>query len=103
MLAADNWGGRPVSYYLGSVDSPLCSPLSPAEDLFSEGVASSPRSPQVESAQKSAQLLWAARLPYWHGWLYRHDLTKTCQNVGVHWNVGGRRHFDPFSQEKSKS
>ena len=37
MLAAGNEGGwkcrRPVSYYLGSAESPLCLLLSPAEDL----------------------------------------------------------------------
>jgi hypothetical protein len=30
-------------------------------------------------------------------------MTKTCQNVGTLQNVGGRRHFYPFSEEKSKS
>jgi len=42
-------------------------------------------------------------LPYWHGWWYWHAMTKTCQNVGTLQNVGGRRHFDHFSKEKSKS
>jgi hypothetical protein len=31
------------------------------------------------------------------------QLAKICQNVRAPRNVGGRRHFDPFSQEKSKS
>ena len=49
----------------------------------SEGVAPPPSGPQVGSVHKSAQLIWAACPPYWHGWLYRHDLSKTCQNVSV--------------------
>ncbi len=55
------------------------STLSPSQSgwrSLSEGVASPPCSPQVESAHKSAQLIWAASLPYWHGLLYRHDLPK---------------------------
>ena len=69
----------------------------------SEGVAPPPSGPQVGSVHKSAQLIWAACLPYWHGWWYWHAMTKTCQNVGTLQNVGGRRHFDHFSEEKSKS
>jgi len=69
----------------------------------SEGVAPPPSGPQVGSLHKSAQLIWAACPPYWHAWWYRHAMTKTCQNVGTLQNVGGRRHFDPFSEEKSKS
>ena len=69
----------------------------------SEGVAPPPSGPQVGSLHKSAQLIWAACLPYWHGWWYWHAMTKTCQNVGTLQNVGGRRHFDHFSEEKSKS
>jgi len=49
----------------------------------SEGVAPPPSGPQVGSVHKSAQLLWAACLPYWHGWWYWHAMTKTCQNVGT--------------------
>jgi hypothetical protein len=69
----------------------------------SEGVAPPPSGPQVGSLHKPAQLIWAACLPYWHGWWYWHAMTKTCQNVGTLQNVGGRRHFDHFSKEKSKS
>jgi hypothetical protein len=69
----------------------------------SEGVAPPPSGPQVGSLHKSAQLIWAACPPYWHGWWYWHAMTKTCQNVGTLQNVGGRRHFDHFSEEKSKS
>ena len=69
----------------------------------SEGVAPPPPGPQVGSVHRPAQLIWAPCLPYWHGCLYWHDLSKTCQNVGVPRNVGGRQHFDPFSHEKSKS
>ncbi|MFN9906898.1 MAG: hypothetical protein ACK56F_12385, partial [bacterium] len=49
----------------------------------SEGVVPPPSGPQVGSVHKSAQLIWAACPPYWHGGLYRHDLTHSCQNVGV--------------------
>jgi hypothetical protein len=69
----------------------------------SEGVAPPPSGPQVGSLHKSAQLIWAACLPYWHGWWYWHAMTKTCQNVGTLQNVGVRRHFDHFSKKKSKS
>jgi hypothetical protein len=109
MLAAGNVGGqkcrRPDSYYLGSAESPLCLLLSPAEGLsllhevlsplkssLSDGVVSPPCRPQVGSALKPAQLIWAASLPYWHGLLYRHDLSQ-CPRPS---NVRGRRHFDPL-------
>jgi hypothetical protein len=49
----------------------------------SEGVAPPPSGPQVGSVHKPAQLIWAPCLPYWHGCLYWHDLSKTCQNVGA--------------------
>jgi len=77
--------------------------LSPAEVLSSEGVVPPPSGPQVGSVHKSAQLIWAACPPYWHGWWYWHAMTKTCQNVGTLQNVGVRRHFDHFSKKKSKS
>jgi hypothetical protein len=54
----------------------------------SEGVAPPPSGPQVGSVHKPAQLIWAPCLPYWHGCLYWHDLSKTCQNVGTLQNVG---------------
>ena len=84
--------------YLGSADSPLCSPPQSGWRSLSEGVDSPPSGPQVESVHKSAQLIWAASLPYWHGWLYRHDLPKTCQNAEC------RRPptFWPFFQRKVK-
>ncbi len=69
----------------------------------SEGVALPPSGPQVGSVHKSAQLIWAACPPYWHGWWYWHAMTKTCQNVLTLQNVGVRRHFDHFSRKKSKS
>jgi hypothetical protein len=53
----------------------------------SEGVAPPPSGPQVGSVHKPAQLIWAPCLPYWHGCLYWHDLSKTCQNVGAWQNV----------------
>jgi hypothetical protein len=115
-VSAYNPGRRPNSYYLGSAGSPLCSPSQPgwssrsSRSTRSEGVAPPPSGPQVGSVHKSAQLIWAACLPYWHGWWYWHAMTKTCQNVGAlgemsapMQNVGARRHFDHFSKEKSKS
>ena len=54
----------------------------------SEGVAPPPSGPQVGSPLRSAQLIWAACPPYWHGWWYWHAMTKTCQNVGALQNVG---------------
>ena len=59
---------------------------------LSEGVASPPCSPQVESAHRSAQLIWAASLPYCTGLLYWHDLPK-CSHPP---NIRGRRYFDPL-------
>jgi hypothetical protein len=67
----------------------------------SEGVAPPPPGPQVGSVHKPAQLIWAPCLPYWHGCLYWHDLSKTCQNVGAWQNVGARWHFGPFSENFS--
>ncbi len=78
------------------------STLSPSQSgwrSLSEGVASPPCSPQVESAHRSAQLIWAASLPYWHSLLYRHDLPK-CPRPS---NVRSRQHFDPLFWEKSKT
>ena len=99
MLAAGNVGvrkcRRPDSYYLGSAESPLCLLLSPAEELSSQKVLplrSPPCSPQVESAHRSALLIWAASLPYCTGLLYRHDLPK-CSRPS---NVRGRGYFDPL-------
>ena len=66
---------------------------------LSEGVASPPCSPQVESALRPAQLIWAESLPYCTGLLYRHELPK-CSRPS---NVGGRRYFDPLFGEKSKT
>ena len=75
----------------------------------SEGVAPPPSGPQVGSVHKSAQLIWAACLPYWHGWWYWHAMTKTCQNVGTLGEMSApyaecRRPptFWPFLQEKVK-
>ena len=108
MLAAGNVGGRkcrrPVSYYLGSAESPLCLLLSPAEgllllhevlspleELSSDGVVSPPCSPQVGSALRPAQLIWAACLPYCTGMLVLARPVQMCQNVRAPRNVGGRR------------
>ncbi|MFN9909075.1 MAG: hypothetical protein ACK56F_23620, partial [bacterium] len=66
----------------------------------SEGVAHPPSGPQVVSLHKSAQLIWAACLPYCYGWWYWHAITKTCQNVCTLQNVGCSRVFDHLSNEK---
>jgi hypothetical protein len=58
----------------------------------SNGVVSPPCRPQVGSALRPAQLIWAASLPYCTGLLYRHDLPK-CSRPS---NVGGRRYFHLF-------
>ncbi len=77
------------------------STLSPSQSgwrALSEGVASPPCSPQVESAHRSAQLIWAASLPYCHGLLYQHDLPK-CSRPS---NVRGRRYLTLFSEKNQK-
>jgi hypothetical protein len=58
-----------------------------------------PCSPQVESALRPAQLIWAASLPYCTGLLYRHDLPKFSRLS----NVRGRGYFDSLFWEKSKT
>jgi len=83
---------RLLLFGLGRISNLLTPSQSGWRALLSEGVASPPCSPQVESAHRSAQLIWAASLPYWHGLLYRHDLPK-CPRPS---NVRGRRHFDPL-------
>ena len=110
MLAAENVGGRKcwrpkmlasrlLLFGLGRISNLLTPSQSGWRALLSDGVASPPCSPQVESAHRPAQLIWAASLPYCPGLLYRHDLPK-CSRPS---NVGGRRHFDPLFWEKSKT
>ncbi len=78
---------RPDSYYLGSAESPTSDSFSVRlKSSLSDGVASPPCSPQVESAHRPAQLTWAASLPYCTGLLYRHNLPK-CSRLS---NVRGR-------------
>ena len=62
----------------------------PLKSSLSDGVVSPPCRPQVGSALRPAQLIWAACLPYCTGLLYRHDLPK-CSRPS---NVCGRRYFD---------
>ncbi len=76
----------------------------------SEVVVPPPSGPQVGSVHKSAQLIWAACPPYWHGWSYWHAMTKTCQNVGTLGEMSApyaecRRlpTFWPFLQRKVKN
>jgi hypothetical protein len=67
----------PNSYYLGSAESPTSDSFSVwLKSSRSGDVASPPCSPQVEICSQTAQLIWAASLPYCTGLLYRHDLPK---------------------------
>jgi hypothetical protein len=112
-MRIQNRGRSPNSYYLGLAGSPLCSPSQSSwssRSTRSEGVAPPPSGPQVGSVHKPTQLIWAACLPYWHGWWYWHAMTKTCQNVGVLGEMSApyaecRRPptFWPFLQGKVKS
>ena len=90
---------RLLLFGLGRISNLLTPSQSGWRALLSEGVASPPCSPQVESAHRPAQLIWAASLPYCPGLLYRHDLPK-CSRPS---NVGGREYFDPLFWEKSKT
>ena len=75
------------------------STLSPSQSgwraLLSEGVASPPCSPQVESAHRSAQLIWAASLPYCTG--------TTCLNIRVYQMLAATRIFWPLFLGKIKN
>ncbi len=64
----------------------------------SDDVASPPCSPQVGICSQTAQLIWAASLPYCTGLLYRHDLP----NFRALSNVGGREYFPLFSGKNQK-
>jgi hypothetical protein len=64
----------------------------PLKSSLPDGVVSPPCRPQVGSALRHAQLIWAACLPYCTGLLYRHDLSK-CSRPS---NVRGRRYFTFF-------
>ncbi len=73
---------RPNSYYLGSAESPTSDSFSVRiKSSLSDGVASLPCSPQVGICSQTAQLIWAASLPYCTGLFYRHDLPEysPCQ------------------------
>ena len=73
---------RPNSYYLGSAESPTSDSFSVRlKSSLSDGVASPPCSPQVGSVLRTAQLIWAASLPYCTGLLYRHDLPECSRPV----------------------
>ncbi len=73
---------RPNSYYLGSAESPTSDSFSVRlKSSLSDGVASPPCNPQVGSALRTAQLIWAASLPYCTGLLYRHDLPEYSHPV----------------------
>jgi hypothetical protein len=59
---------RPNSYYLGSAESPTSDSFSVwLKSSRSGDVASPPCSPQVGICSQTAQLLWAASLPYCTG------------------------------------
>ncbi len=81
---------RPNSYYLGSAESPTSDSFSVwLKSSRSGDVASPPCSPQVGICSQTAQLIWAASLPYCTGCC----TGATCQN----------RIFPPFFWEKSKT
>jgi hypothetical protein len=72
---------RPDSYYLGSAESLTSDSFSVRlKSSLSDGVDSPPCSPQVESALRPAQLIWAASLPYCTGCC----TGMTCLNVCAH-------------------
>ncbi len=85
---------RPNSYYLGSAESSTSVSFSVRlKSSLSDGVASPPCSPQVGSALRNAQLIWAASLPYCTGLLYRHDLPEysrpiKCSQLRIFSNTG---------------
>ncbi len=91
---------RPDSYYLGSAESPTSDSFSVRlKSSLSDGVASPPCSPQVGSALRTAQLIWAASLPYCTGLLYRHDLPEYSLPI----KCSRPQIFQPFFWEKSKT
>ncbi len=91
---------RPNSYYLGSAESPTSDSFSVRlKSSLSDGVASPPCSPQVGIWSQTAQLIWAASLPYCTGLLYRHDLPEYSGPV----KCSRSRIFPPFFWEKSKT
>ncbi len=91
---------RPNSYYLGSAESPTSDSFSIwPKSSRSDDVASPPCSPQVGICSQTAQLIWAASLPYCTGLLYRPDLPKYSRPV----KCSRPRIFPPFFWEKSKN
>jgi hypothetical protein len=99
MLAAGNVGGwkcrRPVSYYLGSSESPLCLLLSPAEDLSLKVLP-------LHHAVPKWNLLTNPLSLYGRHLCRTGTACCTCQNVRALPNVRGHRHFDPFSEKSQK-
>ena len=95
--------GVQTSYYffLGSADSPLCSPSQSGRSSRSEGVAPPPSGPQVGSVHKPAQLIWAACLPYCTVRTVAADLRRgehipKMQNNILHENVGALKCRRPW-------
>ena len=86
---------RPNSYYLGLAESPT-------SDSFSVWLKSSRSgdvaSPQVGICSQTAQLIWAASLPYCTGCC----TGTTCQNIRALSNVRGREYFHLFSGKNQK-
>jgi hypothetical protein len=90
---------RPNSYYLGSVESPTSDSFSVwLKSSRSGDVASPPCSPQVGICSQTAQLIWAASLPYCTGCC----TGTTCQNIRAYPNVRGREYFHLFSGKNQK-
>ncbi len=91
---------RPNSYYLGSAESPTSDSFSVwLKSSHSGDVASHPCSPQVGICSQTAQLIWAASLPYCTGCC----TDTTCQNIRALSKCLRLRIFPPFFWEKSKT
>ena len=91
---------RPNSYYLGSAESPTSDSFSVwLKSSRSGDVASPPCSPEVGICSQTAQLIWAASLPYCTGCC----TGTTCQNICVLSKYSRPHIFSPFSWEKSKT
>ena len=90
---------RPNSYYLGSAESPTSDFLQVwLKSSRSGDVVSPPCSPQVGICSQTAQLIWAASLPYCTGCC----TGTTCQNIRALSNVRGREYFHIFSGKNQK-
>ncbi len=91
---------HPNSYYLGSAESPTSDSFSVCLKSSRSGdVVSPPCSPQVGICSQTAQLIWAASLPYCTGCC----TGTTRQNIRALSKCSQPRIFPPFFWEKSKT